>query len=405
MFTRSLIHIDKILLDPSNPRLGMKMDDNGPFTFEEILRVQEQVKNYFNRANNAEDSLNISTLYNGIFERGFITEVTTIMVESIRTGKGYYTVVEGNRRTLCLKELYEEYKVSSNEDKKLWKKKGFVELFEKGIPCNVIDNENSEKKSVILGARHHGSILEWSTFAKAQYAYKLYCNMAGEEASDKSISEIHDKVAGILCVNHLTIKKHLKAYLAYRRLQSDTTDHVPFSEQANPSMELIKTYLFNRKLISNNVVVMDPITYELTDRSYYQFKSAVSEFNKTKKDVGGEEIDLDDNSNCRLLKDTKSVPKLATIYDLAADADGNRRVAEKAEKFIKMIEDPDQKEVKLDLDYMYDELQSAVKAANWSVALEALLDRMPNKEINSEGSDQFNLTKLREIVSKIRKDI
>jgi hypothetical protein len=139
--TRELWKVADLKLDPRNQRLGylLRTHKQGmPATDKEL---HEMLWNM--------DS--VKDLYQSIYQNGGLLE------DPIINNDG--TVVEGNCRTVCLRQICKKYP----EDKR------FEKVYVRVLPANV----TVEQLMLLLGELHVAGKIEWRAFDQAEYVWKM----------------------------------------------------------------------------------------------------------------------------------------------------------------------------------------------------------------------------------------
>jgi hypothetical protein len=150
-------HIDDLLLDPRNPRLGRRVIDRLLPQSEilELVRVWD-----------------LEELAVSFIESGFWPQEAVIAVRDPEVDLDHLVVAEGNRRLGALKLL--QNAVAGSPRSRKWAELGeqVVEnaLFER-IPYLLADSRDDIRK--FLGFRHVTGIKEWAPAEKAQYIASL----------------------------------------------------------------------------------------------------------------------------------------------------------------------------------------------------------------------------------------
>jgi hypothetical protein len=207
------INIDKLLLDPNNPRFSRHVDDMTPIDKLDDDGVQALA---YTNMNHSSNRFEIDELVEAILTDGFI-HVDKIFVKKI--GKKYL-VIEGNRRITAIKKILSDRAEGLDPDTK-------AEIT--NIPCIVVDGSDPDVDNVIrkiLGLRHHGSILPWKPLPAAFNLYQEYmmelCAKNPTKAKDPNNfvyrPDIAKKVAAIFSVKWNDVKKRVKLYRVYLQL-------------------------------------------------------------------------------------------------------------------------------------------------------------------------------------------
>lgn len=153
------IEIDKLSLDPRNPRLGRHFVGRNP-SQQEVLQVMQEW---------ALEELAVSFL-----ESGFWTQEALVVVRENVQGEDQQVVVEGNRRLAALKLL--DAAARGREVPARWKELAagvapdvLSEL--RLVPC--IRADSRKEVQAYLGFRHVTGIKEWAPAEKAEFIAHL----------------------------------------------------------------------------------------------------------------------------------------------------------------------------------------------------------------------------------------
>ena len=196
---RIKVDLQKLVLDPNNPRLMTGSDQQKDETQAVDLNA-----NTFTTLNN--DSHDIQQIIKSIKQNGW-TPIDSIFVKSIENGR--YLVLEGNRRVTALMTL------AKDEDRNAISNLDVMEVIDEGGEIPMED-----KITYLLGVRHHGSLKKWSPFARANNIYERYI-----ELSDKAEEEFAyddnfptSDIAASLTIGKEDIKSSLKVFRAMQQI-------------------------------------------------------------------------------------------------------------------------------------------------------------------------------------------
>ncbi len=166
-FELTTIHIDKIQLDPQNPRIPKSLHDQDE---ESILKYMV-------------DNASVIELINSIGENSFFPGEPIILIKNTDTT---YKVIEGNRRVSALK-LIHDLELSKKLSRKIYEAAKQVEHKPIEIPSLISENEKDIHK--FLGFRHITGIKNWNALEKARYLYHLKEDLQTEkpELSNKNL--------------------------------------------------------------------------------------------------------------------------------------------------------------------------------------------------------------------------
>jgi len=138
---RVLWNVADLKLDPKNPRLGYKLriyKKGVPGTDKELHEMLWDIDQ-------------VKSLYQDIYQNGGLREDPFIRDSGV--------VVEGNCRTVCLRELCKQEPKDTR----------FQRVYVRVLPSNVTD----EQIMVLLGAIHIAGKIEWRAFDQAEYVWRM----------------------------------------------------------------------------------------------------------------------------------------------------------------------------------------------------------------------------------------
>ena len=149
------IPLDKLRLDPENPRFGY---NNG-------LREQKHI------LNNIIKNYGIDDLLGSISKNGYFSAEPLVC----KIKNGYFDVIEGNRRLVTLlviskSEIASDYPSKCEKYNKLWVESGQKQI--SPVPCIIFSSSEEKSLHAYLGVRHISSAKEWDSYAKAAWLSK-----------------------------------------------------------------------------------------------------------------------------------------------------------------------------------------------------------------------------------------
>ena len=217
------ININNLMLDPNNPRFIKDLRNHQHVTDDNVEAMQGEILSRFSSKSSSDenDVTNISDLYTSMTTIGYVT-VDRIVVKKL-LNSNYYLVIEGNRRISTVKKLLidiaERNRPFNNQtarDDIEHLKESFNSIT--GMLLNTIGmtkEDEAHKISVILGLRHHGSLLSWEPLPRAYSIYKEYMNL---EPVNKEFELVIDKikqVSSLLSISSSKVQSALKTYFVY----------------------------------------------------------------------------------------------------------------------------------------------------------------------------------------------
>lgn len=177
---RELWDVDRLKLDPNNQRLGFLLRKKGVAAndaeLHKLLWELDPVKE----------------LHQSIYQNGGLIEDPYVREDG--------TVVEGNCRTVALRELSKKYP----------KEKKFQKVFVRVLPGDVSD----EQLMLLLGELHVAGRIEWKAFDQAEYVWKM----------NKVFGRNFDYLASHLRWSRSKLTQTIAAYEEARAYMSRTGD-------------------------------------------------------------------------------------------------------------------------------------------------------------------------------------
>ena len=139
--SRELWFVKNLKLDPNNQRLGylLRKHKKGYATSDKELHKM------------LWDIDQVKALYQSVYQNGGLLEDPVVRVDG--------TVVEGNCRTVVLRQITKRYK---DDDR-------FAKVFVRVLPANVTE----EQISLLLGELHIAGKIEWRAYDQAEYVWKM----------------------------------------------------------------------------------------------------------------------------------------------------------------------------------------------------------------------------------------
>ena len=298
------VNVDELYLDPNNPRLAEDFGFSGKIeTLDEIKDFQTKILEKFMEPSQGDDEeafFDINDLEKSFERIGFI-DIDRIICRQLEDGK--YIVLEGNRRTSALKVLAKK-KFHGIEDEK-------VKASLQSIPITVVDTKNKTEKeindeiNVLLGVRHHGSLLEWEPLPSAYSVYDTYINLAPAMDSYSYNRTRIKEIASMLSISTKKVQQRINTYIVYNQLK-DSIDGVKPKH-----FSLIQAILDSRP-VRSHFITEDADTYVITENSIENFDLLC-------------EFATRDNQfdNKKKLKEPKSVGRLAKLIRETDSPDHN----------------------------------------------------------------------------------
>jgi hypothetical protein len=242
-----LVPIERIYLDPNNPRIAPENppgydDPNKLFDEELQTRLHERVRQVYD----------VPGLEESIVTHGWVP-IDSVIVWEHPKRKGHYVVVEGNTRTVALRELRTAR--LERERKKLEKIRkspvglGEELLLQEDIVSRLEEVVNRTEmlrvfpvsaKSVgelqqvlprLLGVRHITHAREWGPYATNLYILSLYERLFRERHGTKPKLAIEDDlvrtVADMVSLEPSKTRRNIQAASAFTHFKREYEDQLP----------------------------------------------------------------------------------------------------------------------------------------------------------------------------------
>ena len=396
------IPIENLLLDPNNPRFIRDLETRERVPEKDIEAKQAETLKAFSRDSTAEetefDVTNIRDLYDSMLRIGFVG-IDRVVVRRLGKSKKY-VVLEGNRRIATVKHILRDLKNGlAPLDKPAARKEadGHKPSFEKvkamfletaGLSRDEIDH----KVAILLGIRHHGSVLEWEPLPKA---YNIYTEYMGEEPKKDSFEFAHKQakaVASRLCIERGDVTDALRTYVAYLQVRER------FPGVRDEHYSLIESAIKNKPL-KGTYFCANEDTFELDEQSLTRL-NLVCQF--ATRDSNNPERTTDKKK--KILPDPKSTRLLGQLIESRLHASHNA-VKDYASDLIKRVENED--DLEMTVDEAVNQLVAFERRTAWGDAIEKLLGKQA-KELEparyaGEGSDRGRKEELKATLGPLRK--
>lgn len=395
------ISIDHLLLDPNNPRFVHDLSESSQVPDEKVPELQAETLKKFarNPANDEDDPgvTDISDLYDSMRRIGFVG-IDRIVARPLN-GSGQYLVVEGNRRIATVKSILRDFEAKAAPlDKPSPRQdvEGHLGSM-KTITVMLLNTEGltqaqvAHNVAVIMGIRHHGSLLGWEPLPKAYNIYTEYMDESPQEDAFTYLEKKARAVANRLCIQVSGVKKALKTYVAYLQVRDR------FPEVRDDHFSLIE-YNVSDKVLSRSYYQIDEDTFELDEKSLGKLNT-VCQF--ASRDSNQPDRTIDNKK--KIIRDPKQVKLLGRLVAAASDPD--TAIKEYARDLIKRVED--EEDLDITLEGAVDSFTVFKKKIQWISALNDLLNDQETKltldSYNGEGLDRGRKDVLKESLDPLRK--
>lgn len=197
------VNPDNLILDPNNPRFGVPQSEK--FAFDDYLAPGVQTKT---GEKIRQQRFRIAEIERSIRTNGYIP-VDYIFVRKYQDSD-YYVVLEGNRRVTAIRNLLGRDDLDDQRRLQL----ETIEVMEV-LSQGMTDEQLQQQITYLLGVRHHGSLKQWSPFARARSVYHRYLELSSQTSDTfKYNTEMATRVADTLSVGLDQVKKDLQVYRA-----------------------------------------------------------------------------------------------------------------------------------------------------------------------------------------------
>lgn len=188
--------IEKLMLDPKNPRLP-----------ESLLRDQQSIRDYIAKTTSIEE------LMEAIAENGFFPGEPLIVIPNPEDKEKLF-VVEGNRRLTAVQLILDPTKCSFKSSK-------IRQISEnakhKPVALPIVVRQSRKEVLPYLGFRHITGIKQWEPLAKARYIEQIY-NLQNKNHSP---SIRYAEVARTIGSRRDHIKRNLDALAVYKVMEQE----------------------------------------------------------------------------------------------------------------------------------------------------------------------------------------
>jgi hypothetical protein len=405
MFKEIEVPIEDLLLDPNNPRFINDLREIVKVHDAEAEERQEDTLRCFSRNPTAKDPdfdvTNIKDLYESMLRIGFVG-IDLIVVRPIKGSKEKYLVLEGNRRVAAVKSILHDYEkglppLAQNNPQGRDNFKVHEPSYRK-LPAMILDTEGlsdaqiEHNVAVLLGIRHHGSVLEWDALPKA---FNIYSEYMGEQPIQETFKFENKKVTSVanrLCIDPQKVMKALRTYQAYLQVREHFTD------ARDSHFSLIESAVQGRHVTAGYFNV-DQDSFELDEQSLSKLNAVCQFSTRDSKDPN-----LTTNKKKKILPDPKHFNLLGKLID------GMQRATQPAIKayaadLIQRAEN--EEDLDLTLRQAVNDLTSFMNKIKWAEAVAALLDKrekeLPIDQYAGDGLDRGRKDELKATLEPLRK--
>lgn len=392
MLTDINVLVDDLMLDPNNPRFVKDFNINALVADEKVESKQSDIMKLFKKTTTTddEDVTNISDLYQSFMTIGFVAIDRIVVRKLANTDK--YLVIEGNRRVSTIKHIISDY-INKRDDFKDSTRRQQLEplITSLGSPikCILLETdgvsaeETQHRISVILGLRHHGSLLEWEPLPSAYNIYKEYMNTAPITSTFSFTASKVNDVAHRLSIKNTEVKSALKTYIAYTQLAN-------VYKIKEKHYSLIEAGVNNTKL-SHEFIKSNNDTFQLDEVSLDNMNKAC-QFDK--RDLAGD--------HRKILNEPKSFNILGKIFEKKQAANHEAFKQYTSDLISRVLNEND---LEMKLETALDDIVDYENRTQWVDAVEKLLKSQEKNLAISEytgiGNDKGNKDELKKTLSPL----
>lgn len=393
MLRNQEVSIDDLLLDPNNPRFKQDLSEDEHVPDNKLMEAQEKTLARFDPKTNSdeEDVTNVNDLYESMTTIGYVPIDRIVVVPVLDTEK--YLVIEGNRRVATIKIIRQHLQNGEGaftNRKKRDAAESYTDSFER-INCMLLDveglsdEERAHKISVVLGLRHHGSLLEWEPLPKAFNIFREYMSLEPRSAEFSLNNEKIKTVSSALSIKRSQVMQSLKTYIVYRQL----SDHFAVKDH---HYSLIMAGVTNKNLSS--LLRMDDSTF-LLDEPSIERMNTVCQFDIRDAMPQGKK---------KIVEDPKGFGRLGQIYKISKSTDDDA-VKKHADDLLESVLD---EEYDLTIEEALDRLVNMQKRRRWAETVNQLLDRLESSDLklddyNGVGNDRGRKDELKNRLKRLMK--
>lgn len=259
LFTPIEVRLEDLLLDPNNPRLIRTVDEGSAIPDSNIEQMQDEILQRFDPDGNL-DCIDTSDLDASMRRLGYVG-IDQVVVRKLQQSPKY-VVVEGNRRVSTLKRLVQEFDGGFGTDLgedvvKTFRRLRVMQLLTDGVS----QQELQHRISVILGLRHHGSLLEWEPLPKAHNIYIHYMALQAPGTPFRWEPDRGREVESILSIKKNEVRQSLRTYVAYLQLKERMRINSEY-------YSLIQAGVTNRNLTGYKYLEIDETSFRLDGESF-----------------------------------------------------------------------------------------------------------------------------------------
>jgi hypothetical protein len=371
--------LSQLLLDPNNPRFTRGTEAPQALSLSEAAepRIQDELLKRFlaetplaTDDNTEADTISVQDLRDSFLRIGYVP-IDKIVVRKTEC-PDQYLVIEGNRRVAALKSLFLDFESGATPFNRPSERAKFESHRDSYTNLAVLELDTTGMSptqalhsiSIILGIRHHGSVLEWDPLPRAFNIYSEYRKLAGADFASIDL-RLTKEVASRLCISAGDVKQALRAYIAYLQLRETSEGIV-----RNEDFSLIQTAVTNKSLVSG-YLKFDQNTYQLDGASIDRLIT-ICQFGKRDRlpEPGGAV-----KTPKKIIPDVRVMRRLGQIIQkrITANSDSERSFIDNVVSRIENENDP------LTVDEGLEEITAYLTSLKWREAIANLLSEQEEK--------------------------
>ena len=397
MLTQISVPIDALFLDPNNPRFISDLSERVTYSDNQIEEQQSRTLSKFfckaTRKNDQdEDGTNIHSLYESMVRMGF-QPVDRIVVRLIAGSTDKFLVLEGNRRIAAVKTILADYEAArqplgygagEDRDSVTEKLQSFKLILAMQLEVSGLSQKEMDQRiAIILGIRHHGSLLGWEPLPRA---FNIFSQYRDEQPSAVSFQWDNPKaqtIAKRLSVLPSEVEGALRTYQVYLQLRTS------FSEVKETHYSLIEAAVLD-KTLPNGYFNIDPATFQLQEQFLSKLhllcQFATRDSNQPLRTTTGLK---------KICPDPKAFGQFGKLVHRMQSA-SHQAIKEFAVDLIRRVEDED--DLEMTIEQALAELAKFEKRINWATAIGKLLIRQKNElDVNDYAGNGLDLARKDEL--------
>ena len=405
MLKQISVPIDSLFLDPNNPRFISDLSERVTHKDSQIEKQQSEILKKFVRStgpNNPDDDVtNIRSLYESMIRMGFVA-VDRIVVRLIAGSPTKFLVLEGNRRIATVKTILADYEAAlpplgfgagEDRDSVTEKLASFTTIPAMQLEVSGLSQKEIDQKvAIILGIRHHGSLLGWDPLPRAFNIFSQYM-----EEKPKVESFVWKNLKGQAIRKRLSIglsevESALRTYQAYLQIRTI------FPDVKENHFSLIEAAVQN-KTLKHGYFNIDQETFQLNDASLTKL-NLLCQF--ATRD--SQQPLLTTALTKKICPHPKAFGALGNLVNRMQSAT-HQVIKEFAAELLKRVENED--DLEMTIDQARADLSKFEKRINWATAIGELLIKQRDKlnigDYSGDGLELARKTELKNTFENLRK--